>query len=176
MIRDIYDIKEESLKVVSTMIMNRMLTAPKAKGEDDVRILLVDGNDKKALADEMRHLGEERNRPGLIRDAANVDKSGCVIVLGAKKITMNLDCGMCGLPTCVEAIKKGVNCVFPLADLGIALGSGLSLGQELGIDSRVMYTIGLAALSLKIFDDMNIRMSLGIPLSVTTKNVCFDRK
>jgi uncharacterized ferredoxin-like protein len=176
MIRDVYDIKDESLKMAVTMVMNRILTAPKARGEDDVRILLVDGPEKKSVADEMRKLGDERGRPGFLRDASNVDKAQCLIIVGAKKLTMNLDCSMCGAPTCTEAIRKDINCVFPLTDLGIGLGSGLGLVQELGLDTRVMYTVGMAALSLKLFDDIHIRMALGLPFSVSSKSPFFDRK
>jgi uncharacterized ferredoxin-like protein len=176
MIRDVKDIKNEGLKFEASFIMNRMLTAPKARGEDDVRIIFVDGDEKKKLADEMRKMGDETGRAGYIRDAANLDKAAGALILGSRRLVMNLDCGMCGIPTCTEALKKDINCIYPLVDLGIALGSGVSLAAGLGIDNRVMYTLGNPCIRLKFFNDDNIRAVAGIPLSVSSENIFFDRK
>jgi uncharacterized ferredoxin-like protein len=175
-IRDIEQIRDETAKRQVQGLMNRMLTAPKAKGMDDVRVLYVDGDDKAALADGMRRLGEERNKPGLVRDAANVDKAAALVVLGAKPLVMNLDCGMCGAETCDGAKQRDLNCVYPIADLGIAIGSGVSAAADLGLDNRVMYSIGLAALKANLFGDPAVRCALGIPFGVSSKNVFFDRK
>ncbi len=175
MLNNVSEIKNEALKNAAGLMMNRMISAPKGKGKDDVSIILVDGAEKSALAAEMRTLGEARKRPGLIRDANNVGLAEYVIIAGSQKIVMNLDCGFCSVPTCAESIQKDLNCAFPTADLGIAIGSGLSLAQQMGIDCRVMYTIGLAAVSLNLFKNDKIRVVLGIPLSISSKNVFFDR-
>ena len=57
-------------------------------------------------------------------------------------------------------------------DLGITLCSAVKLADDLGIDNRMMYTIGVAAQSLGLLDSDVI---IGIPLSVTGKNPYFDR-
>lgn len=176
MIRDIEQLRDETTKRQVQGLMNRMLTAPKAKGMDDVRVLYVDGDDKTALADRMRRLGEEKAKPGLVRDAANVDRATALVVLGAKPLIMNLDCGMCGAETCDGAKQRDLNCVYPLVDLGIAIGSGVSAAADLGLDNRVMYSIGLAALKANLFGDPTVRCALGIPFAVSCKNVFFDRK
>lgn len=175
MIRDVTQL-EEVVRFQVQGLMNRMLTAPKAKGLDDLRIVYVDGEQKAALSAFLRRHGEERARPGLVRDAANVDRATAVVVLGAKPLYMNLDCGMCGRPTCTEAEAAGVNCVYPIADLGIAIGSGVSAAAELGLDNRVMYSIGLAALKTGLFGDPSIRCALGVPFAVGSKNPFFDRR
>ncbi len=176
MIRDVDQIRDETAKQQVQGLMNRMLTAPKAKGMDDVRVLYVDGDEKAALTAFMRQHGEQHGKPGLVRDAANVDKAVAVVIVGAKPLFMNLDCGMCGAPTCEEAKTRGVNCVYPIADLGVAIGSGVSAAAELGLDNRVMYSLGLAALETGLFQDPGVRCALGIPFSVSSKNVFFDRK
>ncbi len=176
MIRDIEQIRDETARQQVQGLMNRMLTAPKAKGMDDVRILYVDGEEKAALTAFMRRHGEEKGKPGLVRDAANVDKAVAVVVVGARPLFMNLDCGMCGAETCDAAKKGDLNCVYPIADLGIALGSGVSAAAELGLDNRVMYSIGLAAVKTGIFGDPGVRCALGVPFSVSSKNVFFDRR
>jgi uncharacterized ferredoxin-like protein len=83
---------------------------------------------------------------------------------------------MCGQETCKQAEEAGVNCIYPIADLGIAIGSGVSGAAELGLDNRVMYSIGLAAVKTGLFGDPGIRCALGIPFSVSSKNVFFDRR
>ncbi|HET6439058.1 MAG TPA: DUF2148 domain-containing protein [Anaeromyxobacter sp.] len=176
MIREVGEVQETTARLQVQGLMNRMLTAPKAKGWDDVRILYVDGEDKAALTAFLRRHGEERGRPGLVRDAANVDRAVAVVVLGARPMFMNLDCGMCGQETCQRAEAARVNCIYPIADLGIAVGSGVSAAAEMGLDNRVMYSIGLAALKTGLFGDPGIRCALGIPFSVSSKNVFFDRR
>ena len=176
MVKDIPSLSANALEYAAGLIINRMVSAPKAKGVDDVSFLFLDGQDKSDLADRLRTLGEELKRPGMIRDAVNLDLAGCVILLGAKKMTSGLNCGFCGIPTCAESIQKDLNCAYPSVDLGIAIGSGLSLAQQLGLDCRVMYTIGYAAMKMNLFKDSTIRVSLGIPFSISTKNIFFDRK
>jgi uncharacterized ferredoxin-like protein len=174
-IRDVVQIQDETARQQVQALMNRMLTAPKAKGADDVRILYVDGQEKAALTAFLRRHGEERGKPGLVRDAANVDKAVAVVVVGARPLFMDLDCEMCGAPSCDEARARSLNCIYPIADLGIAIGSGVSMAAEQGLDNRVMYSIGLAALRTGLFGDPSVRCALGIPFSVSSKNVFFDR-
>ncbi len=176
MIRDIEQIKDETARQQVQGLMNRMLTAPKAKGMDDVRILYVDGDEKAALGAFLRRHGEEKGKPGLVRDAGNIEKAVAVVVVGARPLFMNLDCGMCGAESCDAAKQRDLNCIYPIADLGIALGSGVSAAAELGLDNRVMYSIGLAAVKTGIFGDPGVRCALGVPFSVSSKNVFFDRR
>jgi uncharacterized ferredoxin-like protein len=57
--------------------------------------------------------------------------------------------------------------------LGIALGSAVKLASELNVDNRIFYTVGAAAKKLNLLDSDII---IGIPLSVTGKNIYFDRQ
>jgi len=57
-------------------------------------------------------------------------------------------------------------------DLGIALGSAVKMASELNVDNRIMYTVGAAAKDLQIMDADGM---VGIPLSMTGKNIFFDR-
>jgi uncharacterized ferredoxin-like protein len=176
-IREVEALRDETAKRQVQALMNRMLTAPKAKGLDDLRILFVDGADKDALTAWLRRHGEEKGKPGLVRDAANVDKAVAVVLVGSRPLYMELDCGMCGAETCDLARAEDKNCIYPLVDLGIALGSGVSMAAEQGLDNRVMYSIGLAALRTGLFAAApGVRCAVGVPFSVTPKNVFFDRK
>jgi uncharacterized ferredoxin-like protein len=46
--------------------------------------------------------------------------------------------------------------------------------MDFRIDNRILYTAGMAALKLKCFHD-SVKVCFGIPLSVTGKNIFFDR-
>jgi uncharacterized ferredoxin-like protein len=71
-IASVEQLREETARRQVQALMNRMLTAPKARGLDDLRILYVDGAEKDALTAWLRQHGEEAGKPGLVRDAGNV--------------------------------------------------------------------------------------------------------
>jgi len=56
--------------------------------------------------------------------------------------------------------------------LGIALGSAVKTAADLNIDNRMLYTMGAAAKELGLLD---ADVFIGIPLSVSGKNILFDR-
>ena len=152
-------------------------TAPKAKGIDNTVTLVLTGEDKDKLADEMEKYDEAVNGPSrsfITRDANCVRKSGAVILIGFKKFYYGLNCGYCGKASCEEAKAANVCCCFGTIDLGIAVGSAVSTAQDMKVDSRVMFTIGKVAATLKYVDDDVL--FLGIPLSVSGKSPFFDRK
>lgn len=174
--KSIEEIKKESVKQAAFLIMNKMLTAPKGKGASSLEILYIDDEEKQKLVEAMIKYGEQINRPSFKRDANNIRKADGIILIGSKKIVLNLDCGLCTVPTCTESVKKGLNCVFPIADLGIAIGAGVALAADLGIDNRVMYTVGEPSKKINLFKETKIQMVLGMPLSIASKNIFFDRK
>jgi uncharacterized ferredoxin-like protein len=57
-------------------------------------------------------------------------------------------------------------------DLGIALGVAAKMAAELNIDNRLMYSAGAAAMTLGFLD---ADMIMALPLSVSEKNIFFDR-
>lgn len=83
---------------------------------------------------------------------------------------------MCGYNNCEEKENHPSHpCVFNTGDLGIAIGSAVSVAMDSRIDNRIMYTVGQAAKELKIFGD-EVGIIYGIPLSASSKNPFFDRK
>ena len=176
MVNNVNEIKDAVLRQQVQGLMNRMLTAPKGKGMDDVIILYVDGGDILKLSAFMKDWGEKWNKPGFVRDSINVEKASALVLLGSRRVVMGLDCGMCGSGSCKQAQTEDLNCVFPVCDLGIAIGSGVSAAAEAGLDNRVMYSVGLAAVKTGLFKDPAVRVAMGIPFSASSKNVFFDRK
>ena len=62
-----------------------------------------------------------------------------------------------------------------LTDLGIAVGSAVSIAADCRVDNRVMFSAGMAAKNLKILPE-DVKICYGIPVSVSGKNPYFDRK
>jgi uncharacterized ferredoxin-like protein len=150
---------------------------------------IVSGKEKNRIADVMdQHVDQKRNPlPAFKRDAEAIRKSQLLVLIGVKgtmpKVPENpLNCGACGNATCADFIKvekkkgedfTGPVCIFEALDLGIALGSAVKMASELNIDNRIMYTVGAAVKDLQLMDADVI---MGIPLSITGKNIFFDRK
>lgn len=150
-------------------------TAPKGSGKDKVITLIATGEDKDALAEEMRKAGEEYDEEFIKRDAGNVDNSHCVVLIGVTSVPFGLDnCSMCGFKNCGEMKKMGANCAFNITDLGVAVGSAVSVAADHRIDSRVMYSAGRGAVRLGWFPD-DVRVCYGIPLYTGSKSIYFDR-
>jgi uncharacterized ferredoxin-like protein len=178
------EFKKKALSQVAEHLALAARTAPKTRGRDDLVISILTDEEKERVASELELLFGEREKQWwwLKRDADSVRKSAIVILFSIKgSKPRNLDCGACGFPTCAEfekAEKKtlsdfaGPNCVYPLIDLGLALGASAKLCSELGVDNRIMFSIGLAARKIKIMDADII---MGLPLSATGKNIYFDR-
>lgn len=151
------------------------ITAPKANGVDDVDGVLIVGDDKDILADHMRDIADETGEDFYARDAGNVDNSYCVVILWAKDMPQKLaNCSLCGFKNCGQNRKAGAVCAFNTTDLGIAVGSAVSIASDNRMDSRVLFSAGKAAARMGFFDE-DVKVCYGIPLSVSSKSVFFDR-
>jgi uncharacterized ferredoxin-like protein len=177
MIIDSKKAEEQAVLNLAYGICAAMRTAPKACGIDQLETAILTGEDKKKLSDEMRRIGKNLGESGdfFVRDAGNVDASGAVVLVGAKREPRGLDdiCGLCGFPLCKACVDNGATCVYTPLDLGIALGSAVALVSDNRVDSRIMFTIGKAAASLGLLGEYKLIM--GIPLSVSGKSPFFDR-
>lgn len=152
-------------------------TAPKAKGMDFVRTAVLTGSDKDALADEMDRLADKLGMGFFHRDAANVRNSMAVVIIGHENVVrgLNESCGFCGFENCKACMDAGGNCAYTGVDLGIAVGSAVSVAAENRVDNRIMFSAGRAAMEMKILGE-DVWQAFGIPLSVSGKSPYFDRK
>ncbi|MCQ2561489.1 MAG: ferredoxin domain-containing protein, partial [Clostridia bacterium] len=65
-------------------------------------------------------------------------------------------------------------CFFTSHDLGLAVGSAVSIAADMGVDSRVMYSAGVGAIKAGLIaEDL---LCIAIPISVSGKSVYFDRE
>ena len=152
-------------------------TAPKAKGVDNLVVVAARTKVKDQLAAEMRRIVQEDNGlPNFERDAGNVDKAAVVLLLGQRVKPLGpRPCGFCGYKDCEENLKNNGLCAISIGDLGIALGSAVSIAALHHVDNRIMFTLGRAAINLNLFDDKEVRIAYGIPISVSGKSPFFDR-
>ena len=155
-------------------------TAPKSKGEDDIEIVYIDGEELQELAKKMEELAERDK--DFLRDAESVKKSQAVLLIGVNgEKSIGVDCGACGFESCSEFKRAkrrlgkdfvGPNCIFKLLDLGIALGSAVKLSALIGVDTRIMYRVGTAGKKLGYIKSDVV---MGIPIAAKGKNPFFDR-
>ncbi|WP_297212309.1 MULTISPECIES: ferredoxin domain-containing protein [Thermodesulfovibrio] len=172
----------EIVETIAKIMLVSARTAPKAKGEDEIIMGILSSEEKEKLALEMDIIGDRGEAYKFFkRDAQNVRDAEAVILIALNfKKPAGVNCGACGYD-CNSILKqKGNNldyagpvCTIRAVDLGIALGSLVSVAKELGVDNRIMYTIGVAAKKLGLIDG---QMIFGVPLSVKGKNIFFDRK
>ncbi len=167
-------IKNSAVKHVAEFMCAAARTAPKAKGRDNLEIIILNKKDIQKVREEMKKIGKEKNAGGMKRDAENIKDIDYVVLIGTKKNSMGLNCGFCGYPTCRELEKKNGVCAYNSLDLGIALGSAAALAANFHIDNRLMYSIGKAAIKCGVLSK-KVVIAIGIPLSATGKNPFFDR-
>jgi uncharacterized ferredoxin-like protein len=180
-------IEKEAVEMAASMMAVSARTAPKARGVDSVKTVVLTDRDLEKLAREMEKKVKEKSPelPFFKRDADNVRGSAAVLLIGVsrnpKKVELPLNCGACGYKNCKDLLAAGKRegedftgpvCIFQAIDLGIALGSAVKLAGELNIDNRIMYTVGAAAKKLNLLDS---DLVIGVPLSVMGKNPYFDR-
>ncbi len=152
-------------------------TAPKARGVNHMDIMILTGNDVLNLANVMQDIGEKEDNPIFLRDAGNVrSDAGVVLLVGTKIQPLGLQyCGLCGFVDCTaKGQYPDVPCAFNTGDLGIAVGSAVSVAMDARIDNRIMYTIGMAAKKMGLLGEA-YKVIYGIPLSASSKNPFFDR-
>jgi uncharacterized ferredoxin-like protein len=167
--------EKRALVRIADLIATAARTSPKTRGIDTLSVITITGGEKQKLADKMTDIGEKTDMHFFVRDAGCVEKSECVVVLGVEVNYMGLNCGYCGHASCEDAEDAGAVCAFNNIDLGISVGSAISIAADNRADNRVMYSIGKAVLELGYFEE-SVKVALGIPLAAYGKNIFFDRK
>lgn len=167
------DCRHEHVLHIAKQIMTAARTAPKGKGIDIMEMAIVEGEEIKKLSDKMIAMVEEHGMKFFLRDADNILSAECLILLGTHEKDQGLNCGHCGFPTCASR-AAGVPCAMNAIDVGIAIGSACATAADLRVDTRVMFSAGLAAQRLNWLTDCKLVMA--IPVGASSKNPFFDRK
>ena len=167
--------EKRAIMSVADLMLAAARTAPKGCGIDNLQALILDGEDKDELTAEMRKIAEDTGAEFFNRDADNIDQCPCIILLASNDSPIGLEnCSLCGYKNCGEARKSEANCVFNITDLGIAIGSAVSVAANHRIDNRVMFSAGKAAIQKRFLPE-DVKVCYGIPLMTSSKSIFFDR-
>lgn len=167
------DCRHEHVLHVAKQMMTAARTAPKGKGVDIIEVAVISGEKIKELSDTMIAMVEEHGMKFFLRDADNILNAECLVLIGTREKAQGLNCGHCGFAMC-DSRTEGVPCAINAIDLGIAIGSACATASDLRVDTRVMFSAGLAAQKLNWLD--GCKMVMAIPVSAASKNPFFDRK
>lgn len=173
MVQSERDLRHELVQEAARRMMVAARTAPKGKGIDVIEIALVTDGDIDRLSEELVRLHDETGFKFLLRDAENLKSAGAVVIIGTRQQVQALNCGHCGFATCAEKPLL-VPCAINSVDLGIAIGSACAMAADMRVDTRVMFSAGMAAQRLGMLGDCKCVMA--IPVSCSSKNPFFDRK
>ena len=165
--------RHEQVMQIARQMMTAARTAPKGKGVDVIEIALVEGDDIRRLSEEMIAIQEENGFKFFLRDADNILNAECILLIGTREHAHGLNCGHCGYSNCADR-PNGVPCAIVSVDVGIAIGSACATAADHRVDTRVMFSAGLAAHRLNILK--GCRQVFAIPVSASSKNPFFDRK
>ncbi|QAT41757.1 ferredoxin domain-containing protein [Aminipila luticellarii] len=170
------DAEKRAAFAVADLMAAAARTAPKGCGVDNIEVVILDGKEKEKLSADMRRIAKETDTEFFNRDADNVDNSHCIILIGVRDNPLGLEqCGSCGFENCGYAKQAGANCAFNITDLGIAIGSAVSIAADNRIDNRVFYSAGKTAVMTEVFPK-DVKVAYGIPLSTSAKSIFFDRE
>lgn len=173
MIQNERDIRHEQVLRGVRQMMTAARTAPKAKGIDIIEMALVADADLIQLADKLESMGKESGKESFLRDSDNIRHAEAVMIIGTRQQTMGLNCAYCGSPTCFSK-PEDTPCAINSIDLGIAIGSACATAADLRLDTRVMFSGGLAAQRLGWLGES--KSLIAIPVSASSKNMFFDRR
>ncbi|HNV85501.1 MAG TPA: DUF2148 domain-containing protein [Candidatus Omnitrophota bacterium] len=170
------NIRKATLRRVAEQMLTAARTAPKGRGEDYLALAIAEEDDIRAISLKMKEIGARWDSPIFLRDSDSILLAPVLLLLGTRLKALGLKkCGMCGFETCeVKNEHPDIPCVLNVGDLGIAMGSAVSIAADHRVDCRIMYTVGQAVLEMGLLGN-EVKIAYGIPLSATSKNPFFDR-
>lgn len=167
------NVRHDHLLSVAKQMMIAARTAPKGKGVDILEVATITDEEIKILSNEMKNMYEKNSLKFFLRDADNILSAEAIILIGTREQSQGLNCRHCGYDTCA-ARAEGVPCALNSIDVGIAVGSACATAADFRVDTRVMFSAGLAAQQLQLLP--GCKQVIAIPLSASSKNPFFDRK
>ncbi len=173
MIRDEREARSTQAEDIAQKMMVAARTAPKGKGIDVIECAVVTGEHQEMLAQAMEAYAQESGMKFFLRDAHCVRVSDAVCLVGTRPKLQGLNCGHCGFATCGEK-HSAVASEIIAVDVCIALVSEVSKAAEYRVDTRVLFSAGLAAQQLALLGD-GVQQVYAIAVSISSKSPYFDR-
>ncbi len=172
------EIRKNALLNVAEKMMIAARTAPKGKGIDNLVISIAEKETVEKIALKMKEMAQEGKAPDYFsRNADNILSSDVLVLIGTKiKALGEKYCELCGFKNCEEKNEYPNHpCSFNMVNLGIAVGSAVSVAMDSRVDNRIMHSVGMAVRELGLLGE-EVKIIYGIPLSSSSKNPFFDRK
>jgi uncharacterized ferredoxin-like protein len=170
------EIKQRTIENIADQMLIAARTAPKARGFDNLIIAKVTKEGILQISEKMKEISIRDSVSFFKRDAENIMYAESIVLIATKIRSIGLNCGLCGFENCELKNKyPSVPCAFNTSDLGIAIGSAVSIAADCRVDNRIMYSIGKAVKELNLLGN-DAAIIFGIPLSSQGKNPFFDRK
>ena len=167
------DTRKEHLVNVAKQMMTAIRTAPKGKGIDIIETVTITGKEIETLSKKTYQIGMKKDMKFFLRDSDNILSADAIVLLGTHQQVQGLNCAYCGYQLCASKPDE-VPCAINSIDLGIAIGSACATAADFRVDSRVMFSVGLAAQELDLLK--GCKCVIAIPISSSSKNPFFDRK
>jgi len=180
-------VESDAVKSVAGLMALSARTAPKAIGQDSIKVEVLRGKDQVKLANQMIKMGKELKIDFFRINGEQVKMSDATLLIGVEgQKVLGANCGGCGYGNCAEmakavkagknkkALYPGPNCVLKISDLGIAVGSAVKTAGIHNLDNRIMFSAGVVALKLGMLKGCSV--AYGIPLKASGKNIFWDMK
>jgi len=91
------ELEKSAALQVAALMAAAARTAPKTCGIDNIKTAAIDDEPtKQKVIAKMREIATKESRPGLARDAGNIENSPALVVIGVESNAAGLNCGFCG--------------------------------------------------------------------------------
>jgi len=180
------DDRKEAVRIAARLLLASGTTSPRVGGVGECTThILDDACDIEDLCQQMEKMSEEKKAWGFFkRDAMMLrDADAVLIVTSLRSLTdpSDINCNMCGRLTCDYLREEeklpnepgvaftGPLCIFRANNIAYAIDGIVSMARNLGIDYGVFWSVGAAAMRMKILPKAT-GFSLGVAISVTEKS------
>jgi uncharacterized ferredoxin-like protein len=166
----------DALRQTALQMAAAARTAPKGRGKNNIEICIAEKEDILRIAEQMNRMSQLAGSAFFSRDAGNILQAPFMLLVGCRIEPLRLEnCGLCGFGNCDgKRQHPETPCTFNTTDLGIALGSAVSVASAGKADCRIMFSAGMAARALGMMHE-DTKIIFGIPITALSKNPFFDR-
>ena len=178
--------RKEAAKVAARLILASGTTSPRVGGVGECTIHVLDDEcDIEDLCQKMEQMAEiKKSWEFFKRDAAMLrDADAVLITTSLRSLTdpADINCNMCGklvceylkeeekLPPDPDVAFQGPLCVFRANNIAYAVDGMISQARNLGIDYGVYWSVGAAAMRMKILPRAT-GFALAVAISITEKS------
>jgi uncharacterized ferredoxin-like protein len=178
--------RKEAAKVAASLILASGTTSPRVGGVGECTIhVLNDECDIEDLCQKMEEMAEiKKSWEFFKRDAAMLrDADAVLITTSLRSLTdpADINCNMCGklvceylkeeekLPPDPDVAFRGPLCTFRANNIAYAVDGMVSQARNLGIDYGVYWSVGAAAMRMKILPRAT-GFALAVAISITEKS------